>query len=220
VEKIRHKSDLFWCKIARVSILFTSGCNLVLELYLLILKPKLNFKILPPEPPALIVLERLVLHPVMTSNGIASSYPPKTLTNYIGGAFSTFVSDKTLPVTNPYDGSTITSVVLSKAKNVDSAVQAAQKAFEQWSKVNVKTRILKLMKLHQLMTDHLDELADMVVREHGKNIVEAKASITKGMETLEVIPVYVVDKWIDCSGQSDFLHRQPTMGGIWQCRGG
>jgi malonate-semialdehyde dehydrogenase (acetylating) / methylmalonate-semialdehyde dehydrogenase len=42
------------------------------------------------------------------------------------------------------------------------------------------------MRLHQVMTDHLDELAEMVVREHGKNIVEAKASITKGMETLEV----------------------------------
>lgn len=124
----------------------------------------------------------------MTSNGIASSYPPKVLTNYIGGTFSSSSSAKILPVSNPYDGSTITSVVLSTTKDVDSAVQAAQKAFEQWSKVNVKTRILKLMKLHQLMTDNLEELADMVVKEHGKNIVEAKASITKGMETLEVMP--------------------------------
>src|SRR5271170_1046163 len=128
------------------------------------------------------------LHSIMTSNGIVSSYPPKTLTNYIGGTFTTSSSTRSLPVTNPYDGSTITSVVLSTSNDVDIAVQAAQKAFEQWSKVNVKTRILKLMKLHQLMTDNLEELVDMVVKEHGKNIVEAKASITKGMETLEVMP--------------------------------
>lgn len=121
----------------------------------------------------------------MASNR-TSSYPPKILTNYIGGTFSTSTSSRTLPVTNPFDGTTITSVVLSNSKDVDKAVQTAQKAFEQWSKVNVKTRILKLMKLHQLMTDNLDELAEMVVKEHGKNIVEAKASITKGMETLEV----------------------------------
>src|SRR5271170_644162 len=129
------------------------------------------------------------LHSIMTSNGILSSYPPKTLTNYIGGTFTTSSSTRSLPVTNPYDGSTITSVVLSTSNDVDIAVQAAQKAFEQWSKVNVKTRILKLMKLHQLMTDNLEELVDMVVKEHGKNIIEAKASITKGMETLEVAAV-------------------------------
>jgi len=80
----------------------------------------------------------------------------------------------------------LTSVVLSNSNDVDTSVQTAQTAFEQWSKVNVKTRILKLMRLHQLMTENLDELAEMVVKEHGKNIVEAKASITKGMETLEV----------------------------------
>ena len=121
----------------------------------------------------------------MTANR-TSSYPPKILTNFVGGTFTTSTSSRTLPVTNPYDGSILTSIVLSNSKDVDSAVQTAQKAFEQWSKVNVKTRILKLMKLHQLMTDNLDELAEMVVKEHGKNIVEAKASITKGMETLEV----------------------------------
>jgi malonate-semialdehyde dehydrogenase (acetylating) / methylmalonate-semialdehyde dehydrogenase len=121
----------------------------------------------------------------MTANR-TSPYPPKILTNFVGGTFTTSTSSRTLPVTNPYDGSILTSIVLSNSKDVDSAVQTAQKAFEQWSKVNVKTRILKLMKLHQLMTENLDELAEMVVKEHGKNIIEAKASITKGMETLEV----------------------------------
>jgi malonate-semialdehyde dehydrogenase (acetylating) / methylmalonate-semialdehyde dehydrogenase len=121
----------------------------------------------------------------MAVNGTLS-YPPKILVNYIGGTFTPSSSDRTLPVTNPYDGSILTSVVLSNAKDLDVAVQTAQKAFEQWSKVNVKTRILKLMKLHQLMTENLTELAEMVVKEHGKNIIEAKASITKGMETLEV----------------------------------
>lgn len=58
----------------------------------------------------------------------------------------------------------------------------------------MKTRVLKLMRLHQLMTERLDELADMVVKEHGKNDIEAKASITKGMETLEVIPE-LVELW-------------------------
>jgi malonate-semialdehyde dehydrogenase (acetylating) / methylmalonate-semialdehyde dehydrogenase len=122
----------------------------------------------------------------MTTTNETSSYPPQILQNYIGGTFTTSSSTRTLPVTNPFDGSTLTSVVLSSAQDLDSAVQVAQKAYEVWSRMNVKTRVLKLMRLHQLMTERLDELAEMVVREHGKNVVEAKASITKGMETLEV----------------------------------
>jgi malonate-semialdehyde dehydrogenase (acetylating) / methylmalonate-semialdehyde dehydrogenase len=126
----------------------------------------------------------------MTTNGVSSlssNYPPQTLQNYIGGSFHESTHNpRTLPVTNPFDGSTITNVVLSTAGDVDVAVQIAQAAFVKWSRLNVKMRILKLMKLHHLMTERMDELAEMVVREHGKNIIEAKASVAKGMETLEV----------------------------------
>jgi malonate-semialdehyde dehydrogenase (acetylating) / methylmalonate-semialdehyde dehydrogenase len=130
--------------------------------------------------------------------GDNSSYPPKILSNYVGGTFTTSSSSRTLAVTNPYDGSTITSVVMSNAKDLDVAVEKAQSAFETWSKINIKTRVLKLMKLHQLMTENLDKLAELVVKEHGKNIVEAKASITKGMETLEVLS----SSFIECSSST------------------
>jgi len=126
----------------------------------------------------------------MTTNGessLSTNFPPPTLQSFIGGAFHASPRNpRTLPVTNPFDGSTITNVVLSTARDVDVAVQIAQAAFVKWSRLNVKMRILKLMKLHHLMTERMEELAGMVVKEHGKNIVEAKASVAKGMETLEV----------------------------------
>jgi malonate-semialdehyde dehydrogenase (acetylating)/methylmalonate-semialdehyde dehydrogenase len=153
----------------------------------------------------------------MATHG-TSSYPPKILTNYINGTFATTESSpRTLPVTNPFDGSTITSVVLSSAKDLDAAVQTAQKAYEGWSKMNAKTRVLKLMRLHHLMTERMDELADLVVREHGKNVVEAKASITKGMETLEVIPGFC-----SCgngSGLLECLAHLLIRDGLWLFRG-
>ena len=49
--------------------------------------------------------------------------------------------------------------------------------------VNVKMRILKLMKLHHLM---MDELAEMVVREDRKSIIQAKPRFSKCLETLKV----------------------------------
>jgi hypothetical protein len=62
----------------------------------------------------------------MTPNRSFSSYPPKTLTNFVGGTISASTS-KLLPVTKPFDGSTLTSVVLSNPDEVDTAVQTAQK---------------------------------------------------------------------------------------------
>jgi acyl-CoA reductase-like NAD-dependent aldehyde dehydrogenase len=143
------------------------------------------------------------------------AYPPVLLTNFIGGTFEAAHSSRTLAVTNPFNGETITSVVLSSATDLDRAVQLAQTAFATWSTTNVKTRVQKLMKLHELMTTHLDELAAMVVIEHGKNIIEAKASITKGMETLEVR----VEEKVDCSGLLDCLLRRRMWVGICLSRG-
>ena len=42
-----------------------------------------------------------------------------------------------------------------------------------------------MMKFHQLLNEHAEELAAIVVLENGKNHGEALASIAKGNETVE-----------------------------------
>lgn len=42
-----------------------------------------------------------------------------------------------------------------------------------------------MLKFHGLVDKHSAELADIIVRENGKNIVEALADVAKGNETVE-----------------------------------
>ncbi|CAH1763673.1 11659_t:CDS:2, partial [Entrophospora sp. SA101] len=118
---------------------------------------------------------------------------PKKLQNFINGQYvSPFQVNnnvekevKYIPVTTPHTGKVIAHCPISTAEDVNAAVDAAKKAFKTWSSRTVKDRIQTLIRFHNLLNDHMDELADLIVLEHGKNKAEAIASITKGAETVE-----------------------------------
>lgn len=90
-----------------------------------------------------------------------------------------------LPVVSPHDGSIISQVPLSDAACCDAAVNAAQCAFAKWSSRTFKDRAQYLLRFYNILTLHIDELAEIIVLEHGKNKEEAVASVKKGLETLE-----------------------------------
>src|SRR5436190_1784235 len=107
------------------------------------------------------------------------------LSNWINNEFVTPASKKCLDVTTPITGSVLAKVPMSDADDVAQAVEAAHSAFQQWSARTYKDRAQFLIKLHRVLTDHADELADLVVIEHGKTKPEALGSVMKGAETLE-----------------------------------
>ncbi|KAJ3278332.1 hypothetical protein HK104_002430 [Borealophlyctis nickersoniae] len=90
-----------------------------------------------------------------------------------------------LPVTSPHNGEIIAYVPVSNKRDVDLAVASSKKAFESWSARTVKDRVQILMRFHHLVNEHKDELASLIVLEHGKNRAEALAEIAKGLETVE-----------------------------------
>ena len=92
-----------------------------------------------------------------------------------------------MDVHSPHDGSLIGKVPMSTKKDVDTAVKAAQDAFAKWSKWTVKERVKPLLKLRQILEEKEDELAELIMLEHGKNRIEALGSIRKGNETVEYV---------------------------------
>lgn len=111
------------------------------------------------------------------------------LQNFIDGAF---VDPNPNPnpkeymdVTNPADGSVITTMPVCGAVHVDEAVQVARKAFPHWSGVTIKQRAAIMFKFHALVDKNCKELAELIVLENGKNIVEALADVAKGNETAD-----------------------------------
>jgi len=107
------------------------------------------------------------------------------LTNFVGGKFVEPAGVDYVPVVSPVSEETIALVPLSKAAHVDEAVKIAQNAFEDWSSLTIKQRAAIMLKFHNLMDVHAQELAEIIVKENGKNIVEALADVAKGNETVE-----------------------------------
>ena len=88
-------------------------------------------------------------------------------------------------VFNPSTGEVIARVPMGGAEDVDAAVQAAAKAFEEWKEVPVVERARVMFRFKALMEEHYEELAKCVTREHGKTLPEARASVQRGIEVIE-----------------------------------
>ncbi|KAJ1561558.1 hypothetical protein HK096_004238 [Nowakowskiella sp. JEL0078] len=94
-------------------------------------------------------------------------------------------SENSVPVVSPASGSVIAFVPVSTAEDVHLAVEAAKTAGVAWAARTYKDRATVLLKAYNLLQAHSEELADLIVLEHGKNKLEAGQEISKGLETLE-----------------------------------
>jgi malonate-semialdehyde dehydrogenase (acetylating) / methylmalonate-semialdehyde dehydrogenase len=109
----------------------------------------------------------------------------KTLKNFIGGQWVDAVSEKTEAVPNPATGEILAYVPLSNREDLDKAVEVANKAFQTWKDVAVPKRARILFRYQQLLVEHWDELARLVVLENGKNYDEAYGEVLRGIECVE-----------------------------------
>eukprot|EP00842_Homolaphlyctis_polyrhiza_P004211 jgi/Hompol1/4791/HPOL_003879-RA len=127
-----------------------------------------------------------------TSATAPAQTAPKVLANWIDGRpaphadpIDTADTSHFLPVATPATGAVIAFVPLSTPEQVNQAVASSVAAFDGWSKRTVKDRVQILIRFHQLIVKHQNELADIIVLEHGKTKPEALAEISKANETLE-----------------------------------
>lgn len=104
---------------------------------------------------------------------------------FIGGEWHVPETKTTSPVYNPSVGEVISHVPMCGGDVVDQAVQAAQKAFPDWAETPPIERARVLFRYKMLLEDHFEELARSVSREHGKNIIEARGDVRRGIEVVE-----------------------------------
>jgi malonate-semialdehyde dehydrogenase (acetylating) / methylmalonate-semialdehyde dehydrogenase len=108
-----------------------------------------------------------------------------TLPNYIGGQWIAAASRQGLPVRNPATGDVLAEVPLSGKDDIDRAVSVAKEAFATWRRVPAVQRARYLFKYKALLERHLEDLARIVTKEHGKTLDEARGSIRRGIENVE-----------------------------------
>ncbi len=93
--------------------------------------------------------------------------------------------ERTSDVFNPSTGEILAQVPLSGAAVVNTAVESAAQALPGWSATPVVERARVMFRLQALMEKHLDDLAWLVTREHGKTFAEAQAEMKRGLEMVE-----------------------------------
>ncbi|MEW6255321.1 MAG: CoA-acylating methylmalonate-semialdehyde dehydrogenase [Pseudomonadota bacterium] len=86
---------------------------------------------------------------------------------------------------NPATGEQIGTVLLADAALVDEAVSAAAAAFPAWAAHPAPTRARVMFKFKDLLERHMDELAALITREHGKTFDDAKGELVRGIEVVE-----------------------------------
>jgi malonate-semialdehyde dehydrogenase (acetylating)/methylmalonate-semialdehyde dehydrogenase len=109
----------------------------------------------------------------------------RTIEHWIGGHETTGSSTRHGTVWNPATGQEQAQVLLAEPADIDAAVQAATKAFEDWRDVGVLRRARVMFKMRELIEKNMDELAGVVADEHGKTVDDAKGEITRGLEVVE-----------------------------------
>ncbi len=108
----------------------------------------------------------------------------KKIENYIHGKI-TSNSKKELPVSDPSTGEVTAKVVLSSLDDFNNVIQSAKKSQVEWLKTTPLKRSRILAKYKTLIESNIQELAELVSKEHGKTLEDAKGSVTRGLEIVE-----------------------------------
>jgi malonate-semialdehyde dehydrogenase (acetylating)/methylmalonate-semialdehyde dehydrogenase len=107
------------------------------------------------------------------------------ISHWIGGRSVAGESGRSGPVYNPATGRQTGAVDFATVEEVDAAVQAARAAFPEWRATSLAKRAELFFRIRELVHERRDEVAKILVREHGKVLSDAVGEVTRGLEVIE-----------------------------------
>ncbi len=109
----------------------------------------------------------------------------KRIGHYIGGRHHDPGERRTGPVWDPATGVQQAAVVLATADDVDLAVAAAKAALPEWRAISLARRTQLMFRFRDLVERHADDIARLLVAEHGKVLSDARGEVQRGLEVIE-----------------------------------
>ncbi|MEK9199358.1 aldehyde dehydrogenase family protein [Ureibacillus sp. FSL E2-3493] len=110
----------------------------------------------------------------------------ETYFNYIDGEWVQAISGEVYPSINPANADHILGYFQkSDQKDVDIAIDVAEKAFKIWSKIAVPERGEVLFKLINLLEEQKEELATIITKEVGKTYKNSLGEVQKTIEAMK-----------------------------------
>ena len=128
--------------------------------------------------------------------------------NLINGTFRPAGSGRTFESRNPANSDDVVGVFpRSDAADVDAAVDAARAAFDGWRHTPWPSRAAIILRASELLEDRKEELAQLMTREMGKVLTEARGDVQEAIDMGkfiagqgrrafgETVPSELRDKW-------------------------
>src|SRR5881275_141855 len=106
----------------------------------------------------------------------------RTFKNYIDGEWVDASSGETFDSTSPANGDAIGVFPRSGPDDVDRAVAAAKAAYEEWRLVPAPKRGEILFRFGALLADQKEDLAQLMAREMGKVLPEARGDVQEAID--------------------------------------
>ena len=112
---------------------------------------------------------------------------PSLLTGqaYVAGEWIDAPDGRTIPVTDPYDGSLILNVPNLGPEVVRRAIDKAHEVQKDWAKRTAKERSQVLRRWYDLIIENADDLALILTAEQGKPLAEAKGEVVSNAAYIE-----------------------------------
>ncbi len=108
-----------------------------------------------------------------------------TLYHHINGQRVIGASSRYGDVTNPATGEVIRQVPFASESDVEDAIASAAAVQPAWAAVTPQNRARVMFRFKALIEENMNELAELVSREHGKILSDAVGSVTRGLEVVE-----------------------------------
>ena len=105
--------------------------------------------------------------------------------HFIGGREVAGTSGRFADVFEPMTGDVQAQVALASKAELRAAVENARTAQPEWAATNPQRRARVMMKFLEFAQRDYDKLADVLAREHGKTVPDAKGDIQRGLEVVE-----------------------------------
>nr|WP_316652469.1 CoA-acylating methylmalonate-semialdehyde dehydrogenase [uncultured Gellertiella sp.] len=107
--------------------------------------------------------------------------------HFIGGKHVVGTSGRKANIFNPATGEVQATVDLASVEEMRAAVENAKAAQIGWGNTNPQRRARVFFKFVELLNKNMNELAEMLSREHGKTIDDAKGDVIRGLEVCEFV---------------------------------
>ena len=133
--------------------------------------------------------------------------------HFIDGKRTELASTRTADVLYPSTGDVQAQVLLASAADVDTAVASAVEAQKEWAAWNPQRRARVMMKFVELVNANIDDLAELLSREHGKTVPDSRGDIQRGIEVIEFaigIPHLLKGEYTEGAGGGIDVYSSPA----------